>query len=125
MVRLVLILSFAFCAAACNLPEKEGKGPYSITVSWTANKEKDVNAAGGGYKVYYSATKDFNIPSGLYVDVPYVSGATAPTTATISNLSLRAPNSYYIKIVAYSALTNHLGRQAVSSASQQYVVTVP
>ena len=80
-------------------------GTGDIVVSWTENRETGVNATGGGYKVYYSTNSGFAITDlGVTeVDVPYVSGPTAPTTTTLTSLS---PSTYYIKVVAYSTLNS-------------------
>lgn len=72
----------------------------TATISWTANRESGVNSSGGGYKVYYSKSYLFDASSTESVDVPYVSGATAPTTTDIE----LSEGFYYIKVVAYSAI---------------------
>jgi len=45
-------------------------GPYSILVSWTANREKAVNITGGGYLVYYSTSSPVNTSTASSVTVP-------------------------------------------------------
>jgi hypothetical protein len=74
----------------------------SVQVSWAANREKGVNAPGGGYKVYYSSVSGFDIATAAVVDVPYISGPAAPTSAAI-NLS---SGTYYFKVVGYSLLNS-------------------
>ena len=97
-----------------------GGGPQSINaavqVSWVANREAAVNAAGGGYKVYYSKTSGFNVASASFVDVPYVSGPTAPTTTTLTLSS----GTNFVKVVAYSTLN-----PGGSAPSAQVSVSVP
>jgi hypothetical protein len=72
----------------------------SVQVSWNANREADVNRPGGGYRVYYSRSSGFNIATASFVDVPYSSGATAPTT---TGLTLSSGGNF-IRVVAYSDL---------------------
>ena len=77
--------------------------PFStVNISWSANPETAVNLSGGGYKVYYSSNSGFNISdSGVTeIDVSYISGPTAPTSTQVQLI----PGTYYIRIVAYSAL---------------------
>lgn len=87
----------------------------NVLVSWTANREHTVNAAGGGYKVHYSKTINFGIPSATFIDVPYVSGSSAPTSVVIPLLSV---GTWYIRVVPYSANT------AVGTQSAQVTVVV-
>lgn len=104
-----LALVLALCA--CTSGKKAPNSPPSSTpasvptavkirVNWAANPEVDVNKAGGGYRVYYSKSPNVNTSSASYVNVPYVSGATAPTTALLSGLTV---GTYYVRVVAYSA----------------------
>jgi hypothetical protein len=98
-------------------------GPYSIAVSWNANREKAVNMAGGGYLVYYSTSSPVNTSTASYVDVPYVSGATAPTSTMITGLSC---GKWYFAVVAYSALhPSGSSSGSRSIASSEVAVTVP
>lgn len=118
-----LLLSLALLSAGCRYGETGmGKGPFSITINWDANHETAVNTSGGGYRVYYSLYSDFRSTETKLIDVPYVSGALAPTSATISNLTMRKPYRYYIRVVAYSALTTASGAQAVSPATETSVM---
>ncbi len=89
-------------------------GSCNVLVQWTANKEKAVNTAGGGYRVCYSQTQGFT-SGGTCQNVPYVSGPTAPTSATISPGTGR----WYIKVYGYSAL-NPTG----SAASNEFSALV-
>ena len=107
--------STAVLLAAC------GGGGTSVQVSWTANREAAVNKSGGGYKVYYSKTPGFDIGSASSVNVPYQSGATAPTS---SKLSLSS-GTYYIKVVAYSSIVGPSGAASNSQPSAEVSVVVP
>lgn len=75
---------------------------FTVQISWNSNPETTVNQSGGGYKVYYSSNSGFNISDGgvTEIDVPYSSGATAPTSTQVQLL----PGTYYIRIIAYSVL---------------------
>jgi hypothetical protein len=75
-----------------------------VNVSWTANREAAVNNPGGGYRVYYSQTPNFNINNATVVDIPYASGSLAPTSIVIPQLTVGS--NYYFKVVAYSSLNN-------------------
>ena len=88
----------------------------SILVSWTANREQGVNQTGGGYKVYYSTTPGFDPASAPLVNVPWISGPTAP----VSTILAFTVGTYYIKVVAYSTL-NSTG----SLSSLETSVTAP
>lgn len=91
----------------------------TVQVSWTENPESAVNTAGGGYRVYYSQTAGFSpADAGVTVlDVPYVSGPTAPTSASVA----LASGTYFVKVAAFSALRS--GSESAPSAETS--VTVP
>jgi len=98
-------------------------GPYSILVSWTANREKAVNKTGGGYLVYYSTSTPVNTSTASNVNVPYVSGATSPTSVTVTGLSC---GTWHFRVVAYSALYPSGSVSTSRSAdSSEVTVTVP
>jgi hypothetical protein len=95
----------------------------NIRVNWASSPEVDVNAAGGGYRVYYSKSPNVSTSSGTYIDVPYVAGPTAPTTALLTNLTV---GTYYVKVVSYSAFNPYGisgGNQSVGSTEMS--ITVP
>jgi predicted phage tail protein len=96
----------------------------SIQVSWNASLATAVNRSGGGYKVYYSTNSGFNPGDGgvTEIDVPYSSGVLAPTSVVISV----SPGTYYIRIVAYSALNapGTLGG-STSTVTPQITLTAP
>jgi hypothetical protein len=122
LVRTIATAAIALAAASCGGGGGGSglNGPKSISasvqVSWTANHQAAVNRAGGGYKVYFGRTAGFNTAGANFVDVPYVSGPTAPTTATLTLSS----GDNFVKIVAYSAL-NPNG----SAPSAETTVSVP
>jgi hypothetical protein len=87
-----------------------------VLATWSPNHEKLVNQPGGGYRVYYSPCPGFSIEGAPYVDAPYASGASAPTSATLP--ALASGITYYLKIVAYSALST-------SSASGEQFIKIP
>ena len=123
--RLFLLVLLASGAAGCGSGDggAASGAPRSVTISWAANHEAAVNTAGGGYVVYYSQSSGFEAgaPGVAAVEVPYVSGALAPTTA-----SLQLPSgTYYFRAVAYSALGHDgspAGAQSAASAELQVVV---
>jgi hypothetical protein len=94
----------------------------NVNVSWTANLEKAVNTTGGGYVVAYSKNPSAGYSEADKVTVPYISGPTAPVSATINI----PPGTYYIKIYAFSALNppNTIAG-SLSGASVASIITVP
>jgi hypothetical protein len=112
------VAALALAAVACG--GDDVSGPPSITaavqISWTANREAAVNRAGGGYRVFHGRTAGFSIATASFVDVPYVSGPTAPTSA---NLTFASGNNF-VKVVAYSALSPN-----GSDPSSEITVSVP
>lgn len=88
-----------------------------VTVSWDANNDKSVNATGGGYTLYYSQQSGFDINSADKTDVPYVSGATAPNSVTLS----LEEGMWFIRIAAYGLVSGTLNS---SDVSEQLAVNV-
>lgn len=113
-----LSVALLFCFSTCLLAACGGEGS-KVQVSWTANRENAVNIPGGGYKVYYSKTASFDVAAAPSVDVPFGS---APTSATLRNLS---SGTYYVKVVAYSAIIGPSGRASASAPSAEVSVVVP
>ena len=98
--------------------------PVTVQVSWNANPESAVNDTGGGYKVYYSQNIGFNPgDSGVTeIDVPYVSGPTAPTSVLVDV----GNGTYYFRVAAYSALnTPGTTGGTISEAAPPFSLTVP
>jgi len=86
-----------------------------VTIAWTANRESGVNGPGGGYRVSVDAQ-----PA---VDVPYVSGALAPTSV---DLRLRRGSSHTVTVRAYARLDAQGGSGGtVSPPSQSLLLVVP
>lgn len=117
LAPVILVLSGTFSIIGCG-GGGSGGGPTNldVTVSWEQNRETAVNSLGGGYRVYYSTTENFNITNANVVDVLYVSGPATPTSIIISLSS----GTYYFKVVAYSNL-NPSG----SGPSRETSVSVP
>jgi len=87
---------------------------HTITLAWAPNHEKGVNSAGGGYQVSISGQPTIN--------VPYVSGPTAPTS-TVTTLST---GTYTATVRGYAALDAQGGSAGRFSApSQSIIVNVP
>lgn len=95
--------------------EKKPSVPADVLISWAANREAAVNTTGGGYKVSYSTDSTFPAGSTTTLDVPYSSGASAPTSIMVSQLN---PGTYYVRITAYTASLQSL-------PSSRITVTVP
>ena len=96
----------------------------TVTISWNANRETAVNASGGGYKIYYSASSGFDITDAgvSVVDVPFVAPPAAPTSISLQLSS----GQYYFRVVAYSALTAPWGSGGSTSVpSAQILLVVP
>ncbi|BAU50255.1 hypothetical protein SVA_3721 [Sulfurifustis variabilis] len=92
-------------------------GVGNVRVSWAPNRETAVNGPGGGYRVYHAPSPDFALDGAEgVVDVPYASGARAPTAAILSLPS----GTHYLKVVAYSTI-NPTG----SGPSAEIAVVVP
>ncbi len=99
--------------------------PYDLTLNWAANNESAVNRAGGGYRIYYSATSGLALVSTPSITVPYVSGLTAPTTVTITGLTIHKPFPVFVRIIAFSALVTKAGATATSVVSNEFPILVP
>jgi hypothetical protein len=104
-----LLLAGALSACGSSTPSDR-----PVTISWAANRESGVNAAGGGYRVGISGQPT--------IVVPYISGSAAPTS-TVARLS---SGSYTVTVAAYAALDAQGGATgSVSEPSQSITVTVP
>ena len=82
-----------------------------LLVSWAVNHEKSVNSSGGGYKVYYSTSATIT-GSTPFVSIPY----TSPTWTLLTGLST---GTYFINVIAYSALNTS------GSTATQITAAVP
>lgn len=99
--------------------------PYSLKITWAANREAKVNAAGGGYRVYYYTASGTSLASSSFVTVPYVAGPLAPVTVTIPNLTRHLPLLNFIRVEAFSSVVAPNGAAAVSVASFEQSFGVP
>ena len=89
--------------------------PGPPTLVWAPNHEKGVNSPGGGYEVSISGQSPIN--------VPYVSGAAAPTSLILTTL---AKGTYTVSVRAFAALDPTGGTTVTFSApSASIVVNVP
>lgn len=86
---------------------------HTVNISWTANRETAVNSAGGGYIVAINGQAPVN--------VPYISGAAALTTTTLTLMS----GSYSGTVTAYSALNPTGGTTGSMSAPSAFTFSVP
>ena len=88
--------------------------PHTVTLTWAPNHEKGVNSTSGGYQVSITGQPTIN--------VPYVSGPSAPTS-TVTTLST---GTYTATVRAYAALDAQGGSSgSVSAPSQSIIVNVP
>ncbi len=89
---------------------------HTVTLNWTANREKGVNSAGGGYLVNISGqSAPINVPFNA------ASGIT-PTTAKTSLYT----GTYTATVVAYAALDANGGNTGSSSVpSTAITINVP
>jgi hypothetical protein len=94
IVPLALLALLAGCAK-----KEECTTSRNVRLGWSANHDKDVNMAGGGYRVLYSQSSDLSGAGS--VDLPYVSGSNPPLTTTLPGL---ACGTWYVRVTAYSAL---------------------
>lgn len=115
--RTLGLIATALLLSACGGEDSPGRSVSAgVLVTWDANKEIDVNTIGGGYRVYYSTGPTRSLTNTGMVDVPYVSGPLAPTSATL----VLPSGQYAIQVVAYSA-RNPEG----SAASEAFTLSVP
>jgi len=87
---------------------------HLVSFAWAPNRESGVNRAGGGYRVSISGQPTIN--------VPFVSGPTAPTSAT----ARLPPGTYTVVVRAYAAIDAQGGSTgSLSAPSQSVTVNVP
>ena len=126
-----LLVMLSLLASACggggggsDVPARPTQ-QVNIQVSWNANREAAVNTSGGGYRVYYATTAGLALtdPAVTKVDVPYLSGSTAPRSTT---LSVESGHVYHFRVTAYSAL-NRIGQSGgtESQYSSSFILNVP
>ena len=103
---------FAAALAACgggggSPADSAPLGPAAVTIAWNASRESSVNRPGGGYEVAISGMDA--------IDVPYVSGPSAPTSTTLTLQS----GSYSVTVRAYGALDAQGGTTRTYSGASQ------
>lgn len=86
---------------------------HAVSISWTANREAEVNKAGGGYIVAINGQPPVNLP--------YVSGVSAPTAMSTTLMS----GNYSVTVTAYSALNPPGGITGSKSAPTVFSFSVP
>ncbi|WCL48477.1 choice-of-anchor D domain-containing protein [Leptospira sp. GIMC2001] len=101
--------------------EGTGHSGKDVLVSWTAVKEKDISAAGGGYNICYSQTSGFD-PSlagngTVFCDALNWTSGTTPSSKVIT---VKNYGNWYIKVYSF---TQH--RSQGSEPSTQVSVNVP
>lgn len=112
----VFYLTLLLLLSACGGGNSGNPTLHGVKITWTPNRETAVNSPGGGYHVYYATSPNFDISKAGVLDIPFLSGPTAPITTVIS----LASGSYYLKVTAYSALNTE-----GSTPSQEISVVVP
>jgi hypothetical protein len=105
--RLGIAIALTLMLSACGDGGSEPAGSFPVTISWTPNREVGVNAPGGGYEV--------NLAGQASLDVPYVSGPSAPTMVTVSLL----PGTHTVRVRAYAAFDAQGGTTRTFSAPQE------
>lgn len=98
-----------------------GMGNKAIQVSWSALKEKAVNAPDGGYKVCYSKSNNFD-PANvngttIFCDTIANAGGTTPTS---TNVAVTTSGTWYIKVYGFGKFKTEGG-----TPSAQVSVNVP
>ena len=94
-----------------------GSSSKQVTVSWNPNSDAVVNTTGGGYTLYYSQQSGFDITTASVLDVPYVSGTTAPVSAKL----MLSQGYWFFRVAAYGILN---GTTKFSDSSEQIAVSV-
>jgi hypothetical protein len=119
LVVLILVLSSLVLFVSCGGGGGGGSAPvpittHSVNLNWAPNHESGVNKAGGGYQV--------SISGQTTIDVPYVSGLTTSTTASVALNT----GSYTVTVRAYAALDAQGGSTGNASVeSSPITVNVP
>lgn len=99
----------ATALSACGGGSESAPAARTVTLAWQASHESGVNRTGGGYQVSISGQ-----PS---IDVPYVSGSAAPTSASV----FLQPGRYTVSVQAYAALDAQGGNTGSLSAPSQSI----
>jgi hypothetical protein len=112
--KAAVLAGAALVLGACHSTSGPPPANHQVTISWQPNHESGVNKAGGGYRV--------SIDGQQAIDVPWVSGATAPTSTEVTLFT----GSHSVTVAAYAALDAQGGSSGSQSApSQVLTVSVP
>lgn len=90
--------------------------PCALTLNWSANREAGVNAAGGGYHVYYAPNPNVALDQATRVTVAYDLALGQTPTSTALQF---AAGTWYLRVVAFSSLN-----PAGSAPSAELVLVV-
>lgn len=133
-VSSVVIISFSIFFLSCGgggggdsssspaPPSLKVTAPCDVDLTWEANKEKSVNRAGGGYRVYLSDTQGFDIGSVVpEKDVPYVSDDIPASTSTSISFAESDTGTWYLKVVGYGLIS---GSEYLSQPSDEISILV-
>jgi hypothetical protein len=117
ILSVVLLASCGGGGGGTTTSASTAPGFHNVTISWAANHEKGVNTTGGGYSVSISGQ---SAPAAI--DVPFVSGPTAPTSITTSLYS----GTYTALVTAHAMLDSNGGSTGVTSAPSSTIsINVP
>lgn len=118
LARLVATLLLTSCGGGgSSTPTPTTPAWHNVTLNWNANREKGVNSVGGGYIVSISGQ---SVPAPI--NVPYVSGLTAPTSTTVSLYT----GTYSATVTAFASLDSTGGATGASSIpSTSLSINVP
>lgn len=104
-IPLALALLLAACGggggASAPAVASDCSSPCALTLSWSANREAGVNAAGGGYHVYYATSPNTALAQATRETVAYDPGLGQTPTSTALQF---AAGTWYLRVVAFSAL---------------------
>jgi hypothetical protein len=107
--HLASLLAATALSACGGGSEQSPPAARAVTLAWQPSHESGVNRSGGGYQASISGQ-----PS---IDVPYVSGSTAPTSTRV----ILQPGSYTVSVRAYAALDAQGGDTGSLSAPSQSI----
>lgn len=107
--HLASLLAATALSACGGASEESAPAARTVTLAWQASHESGVNRTGGGYQV--------SIIGQPSIDVPYVSGSAAPTSASV----FLQPGRYTVSVQAYAALDAQGGNTGSLSAPSQAI----
>lgn len=103
-LKIILMLYVAGALVACGgggsgTPPAQPATAHSVTLSWAANRDAEVNSIGGGYKVAITGQAVIDVP------FPYAGSNPSVTTTLMSG-------NYTATVTAYSATSPVTGMPA-------------